>query len=98
FNDLGFNQIAGDRLLCSWMVAPLVLVSLASARNAHYAIYALVPWSIWAALALVQFRAWQVTRGWSSSRLRRLTWGIFTSLAAAYGLTFWLAGPWFNRR
>ena len=44
------TQIAGDRLLCAWAIVPLGLVSLASARNAHYAIYALIPWSIWAAL------------------------------------------------
>jgi 4-amino-4-deoxy-L-arabinose transferase-like glycosyltransferase len=94
----GVNQVAGDRLLCSWAIAPLVLVSLASARSAHYAIYALIPWSIWAALGLARFGAWQVTRGWSPSRLRRLTWAMFTGLVTAYGLSFWVAGAWFNRR
>jgi len=98
FNGLETNQVAGDRLLCSWAIAPLVLVSLASARNAHYAIYALMPWSIWAALGVAQLGSWQIARGWSPARLRRLTWGIFGGLAAAYGLSFWLAGPWFDRR
>ena len=98
FDSLGTNQVAGDRLLSCWAIAPLVLVSLASARNAHYAIYALVPWSIWAALGLARLGSWQITRGWSPVRLRRLTWGMFAGLAAAYGLSFWLAGPWFDRR
>ena len=98
FDRLGTKQVIGDRLLCSWTMAPLVLVSLASARNAHYAIYALVPWSIWAALGLARLGSWQLARGWSPARLRRLTWGMFAGLAAAYGLGFWLAGPWFDRR
>jgi len=98
FDSLGMNQVAGDRLLCSWALAPLVLVSLPSARNAHYAIYALVPWSVWAALGVVQLGSWQVSRGWLPVRLRWMTWGTFSSLALAYGLSFWLAGPWFDRR
>ena len=92
------DQLAGHRLFCSWALAPLILVSLASARNAHYAIYALVPWSIWAATALARLGCWQIGRGWSATRLRRWTWSIFGSLAAAYGISFWLAGPWFVRR
>ncbi len=98
FSSLGANPVAGDRLLCSWALAPLVLVSLASARNAHYAIYALVPWSVWAALGMVQLGTWQIAQGWSPARLRRFAWGIFSGLAAAYGLSFWLAGSWFDRR
>ena len=46
------NSSGGDRLLCSWAIAPLVLVSLTSARNAHYAIHAMIPWSVWSALGL----------------------------------------------
>jgi len=91
FNRLGADRVTGDRLLCCWALAPLVLVSLSSARNAHYAIYALVPWSIWAALAMVQLGSRQVARGWPRARLRRMTWGTFGSLAATYGLSFWLA-------
>lgn len=92
------NQVAGDRLLYCWTIAPLVLVSLARARNAHYAIYALIPWSIWAALGLARLGEGRIRRGWSPRRLRRLTWGMFTAVALAYGLGFWLAGPWFDRR
>ncbi len=98
FEDLRANQVAVNRLLCSWAIAPLVLVSLASARNAHYAIYALVPWSIWAALTVTQLGSWQIAQGWSPARRRRLTWGILSSLAAGYGLSFWLASPLFDRR
>src|SRR5208283_4689705 len=57
------RQVTSDRLLCSWAIGPLVLVSLASARNAHYAIYALVPWSIWAALGVAQLGSWQIAQG-----------------------------------
>jgi hypothetical protein len=92
------DPVAGDRLLWCWAIAPLVLVSLASARNAHYAIYALVPWSVWSALGLARLGSWQVARGWSPARLKRLTCGMFAGLAAAYGVSFWLAGPWFDRR
>jgi len=98
FGGVETNQVTGDRLLCCWATAPLLLVSLASARNAHYAIYALVPWSIWAALGITQLGTWRIERGWSPAQLRRLTWGIFGGLAAAYGLSLWIAGPWFDRR
>ncbi len=98
FHSVETNQATGDRLLWCWAVTPLVLVSLASARNAHYAIYALVPWSIWAALSIARLGCWQIARGWSRVQLRRLTWGIFGGLAAIYGLSFWLVEPWFDRR
>ena len=90
--------VAGDRLLWVWAVVPLGLLALAPVKNAHYAISAQVPWSIWTALAL-----WRL-----SERLRR--WGYnhvvvvraarvgFVALAMTYGLGFWLFGPWFDRR
>jgi 4-amino-4-deoxy-L-arabinose transferase-like glycosyltransferase len=84
---------AGDRLLWAWSVAPLVLVSLASARNAHYTIYALVPWSIWAALGLARLGARLLARGFSPMRLRGWAVGTFTVLGLTYGLGFWLLGP-----
>ena len=46
------SVVAGDRLLWAWSAAPLALLSLATVKNAHYAIAAQVPWSIWAALGL----------------------------------------------
>ena len=84
---------AGDRLLWAWSVVPLVLVSLASARNAHYAIYALVPWSIWAALGLARLGTRLLARGFSPMRLGGWAVGTFTALGLAYGLGFWLLGP-----
>ena len=53
--------VAGDRLLWAWSLVPLGLLSLATVKNAHYAISAQVPWSIWAALALAR---WENGFGW----------------------------------
>ena len=91
-------SISGDRLLCSWAVAPLLLVSLTSTRNAHYAIHAMIPWSVWSALGLAKLGGWLTVQGWSVARLRRLAIITFTGLAAACGLGFWLAGTWLDRR
>jgi 4-amino-4-deoxy-L-arabinose transferase-like glycosyltransferase len=88
----------GDRLLWAWGTAPLALVSIASARNAHYAIHAMIPWSIWSALGLVRLGGRLHARGWRPGRIRRLAHAGFVGLAAAYGLGFWLLGPWFDRR
>jgi 4-amino-4-deoxy-L-arabinose transferase-like glycosyltransferase len=89
---------AGDRLLWAWSVAPLTLVSVASARNAHYTIYALIPWSIWAALGLARLGARLLARGFSPMRLGGWTVGTFTVLGLIYGLGFWLLAPWLAHR
>jgi hypothetical protein len=89
----GVSLDAGDRLLWAWSVVPLVLVSVASARNAHYAIYALVPWSVWAALGLAQLGTRLLARGYSPMRLGGWALSTFTALGLAYGLGFWLLGP-----
>ncbi len=68
-----------DRLLWVWGVVPLALLSMATVKNAHYVIYAQVPWSIWAALGLSKLAERLQRRGWGAPRLRR---------AAALG--FWL--------
>ena len=49
--------IAGDRLLWAWSAAPMALLAMATVKNAHYAIAAQVPWSIWAALGLARWGA-----------------------------------------
>src|SRR4029077_4964066 len=77
------------RLLWAWAVAPAALVSLAKARNAHYLIYALPPWSIWAALSLSRLRQRWPT--WSPARA-------IAALGLAIGLTFALLGPALDRR
>ncbi len=92
------HQLAGDRLLWCWAVSPLILVSLARARNAHYAIYALMPWSIWAASGLHWLVRRRLGRAWSQRREMRLSWGICLGLAGIYGLCFWIVVPWFDHR
>lgn len=89
---------AGDRLLLAWTVAPMVLVSLPGGRNTHYAIYAIVPWSIWAALTLARFGDRLQARGRSPLRVRRAAIVGLTVVAAAYGLVFGLFGARFDRR
>lgn len=87
-----------DRLLWAWAVVPAALVSLATVRNAHYLIYALPPWSIWAALGLVRFGDRLQERGWAPERVRR--WGVagFLGIGLACALGFGVLGPRFDRR
>ena len=74
------------------------LLSLATVKNAHYAIAAQVPWSIWAALGLSRLAGgWPVAAGrptGSAARRSRASrrWGW------RYGLGFWLLGPRLDRR
>jgi 4-amino-4-deoxy-L-arabinose transferase-like glycosyltransferase len=89
----------GDRLLWAWAVGPAVLVSLASARNAHYLIYALPPWSIWTAFGLARLGdrlRWQ--RAFTPHRLRFATCAGLSIVGLAYALGYAYLGPWFDRR
>ena len=90
--------IAGDRLLWVWTIAPLSLLALATVKNAHYAISAQVPWSIWAALALARLGEQLRGRIGHRTNLLFLASAGFTALALIYGLGIWLLGPWFDRR
>jgi 4-amino-4-deoxy-L-arabinose transferase-like glycosyltransferase len=90
--------VAGDRLLWVWSAAPLALLALATVKNAHYAIAAQVPWSIWAALGLSRVARRLARRGWTSQRLRHAAIAGFAALGLAYGLGFWLVGPHVDRR
>ncbi len=90
--------VAGDRLLWAWSAAPLALLSMATVKNAHYAIAAQVPWSIWAALGLTRLAGRLARRGWSPPRLRRAALAGFAALGLACGLGFRLLGPWLDRR
>jgi 4-amino-4-deoxy-L-arabinose transferase-like glycosyltransferase len=89
---------AGDRLLWVWAVIPLGLLTLATVKNAHYAISAQVPWSIWAALALARLGARLQLQGYDRRVLLLAARCGFTALAVGYGLGFWLLGPCFDRR
>jgi 4-amino-4-deoxy-L-arabinose transferase-like glycosyltransferase len=90
--------LAGDRLLWTWATIPLGLLALAAVKNAHYAISAQVPWSIWAALSLNQLGERLRLRGWGQRSLRLAPRVLFATLAVVYGLGYWLIGPWFDRR
>ena len=78
---------------------PLGLLALATVKNAHYAISAQVPWSIWAALALARLgerlRGQDRSIGIHCSWRRELGSRRWHSM---YGLGVWLLGPWFDRR
>lgn len=87
-----------DRLLWAWAVGPALLVSLASARNAHYLIYALPPWSIWSALAARRLEARWRARVVSAGRLRVAAFGSLVALGIGYGLGFACLGPLWDRR
>ena len=90
--------VRGDRLLWVWAVAPLGLLSLATVKNAHYAIPAQVPWSIWAALAVAGIAHRLRRRGFDRIGLRRAGLIGFAALALIYGLFLWLVAPRFDRR
>jgi hypothetical protein len=92
------SVVAGDRLLWAWSAAPMALLAMATVKNAHYAIAAQVPWSIWAALGLARVAGRLARRGWTPARLRRVAVAGFTVLGLAYGLGFWLLGPRLDRR
>jgi 4-amino-4-deoxy-L-arabinose transferase-like glycosyltransferase len=88
----------GDRLLWAWAVAPVALLNLATVKNAHYAIHALPPWSIWSALGMARLAVRLRARGWPVARLRRAVWLGFGSLGLACALGFTLLGPQLDRR
>jgi 4-amino-4-deoxy-L-arabinose transferase-like glycosyltransferase len=90
--------VAGDRLLWVWTAVPLALLAIPNVKNAHYAITAQVPWSIWAALAVARIGESLRRRGWKRPRLRAAARGGFASLALAYGIGLWLIAPRLDRR
>jgi hypothetical protein len=90
--------VSGDCLLLVWAVVPLILLTLAPVRNAHYVISAQVPWSVWAALALVRMGERLRRRGWNRATLIAAGRAGLATIALTYGLGFWLLGPWLDRR
>jgi 4-amino-4-deoxy-L-arabinose transferase-like glycosyltransferase len=90
--------VAGDRLLWAWSAAPMALLSFATVKNAHYAIAAQVPWSIWAALGLSRLAGRLAPLGWTPDRLRRTVAAGFVAIGLAYAVGFCLLGPRLDRR
>jgi 4-amino-4-deoxy-L-arabinose transferase-like glycosyltransferase len=88
----------GDRVLWAWAVGPILLLSLATVKNAHYAIHALPPWSVWTALSLTRIASRWQARGRSPERLRRRAQIGFAGLGGVCALGFAVLGPWFDRR
>jgi 4-amino-4-deoxy-L-arabinose transferase-like glycosyltransferase len=92
------ERLGPDRLLWAWAVGPVVLLSMASVKNAHYAIHALPPWSIWSAIGLVQVGHFLEARGRCPERMRRrLAFG-FAALAIGMGLSLGLIAPRIDQR
>jgi 4-amino-4-deoxy-L-arabinose transferase-like glycosyltransferase len=89
---------AVDRLLWAWSAGPLILLSLAAVRNAHYTVCTQVPWSIWAALELVHLGNAFCRHRWSRLMVRQTVKVAIGALALAYGVSFWLLVPRFDRR
>ena len=86
------SVVAGDRLLWVWTVTPLALLALATVKNAHYAISAQVPWSIWAALGYGTVgRSGCCDEAGIKMRCSLTARSGFATLALAYGLVF---GSW----
>ena len=67
-------------------------------KNAHYAIAAQVPWSIWAAMALARLGERLRRRGWGRPALRAAACGGFFSVALLYGMCLWQIAPRLDRR
>ncbi len=95
---LASGRFKADRLLWAWTVAPSLLVSLASARNAHYLIHAFPPGAVWAALGLARLGERLRNRGWSSAGTRKAAFAMFALVGLAWGLGYAGLGPWLDRR
>ena len=89
---------AGDKLLRAWSALPMAMVSIPGGRNAHYAIYPMIAWSIWGAIALDRLGDRLVAMGRPPARVRRLALATFVLLATAYGVGFGLIAPRLERR
>ncbi|WP_435008623.1 ArnT family glycosyltransferase [Tundrisphaera lichenicola] len=87
-----------DRLLWAWAVVPVLVLSTATVKNAHYAIHALPPLSVWAALGLIRVGARLRLRGWSEFRVLRGAVLLFLALGLGSGLGHLILGPRLDRR
>ncbi len=92
------SRAGGDRLLWAWAIVPVLVLSAATVKNAHYAIHALPPWSVWAALGLARVAGRLEGRGWSPGRVRRAGFCLFAGSGLACGLGYLLVAPKLDRR
>jgi 4-amino-4-deoxy-L-arabinose transferase-like glycosyltransferase len=92
------ERFGPDRLLWAWAVGPLVLLSMATVKNAHYAIHALPPWSIWTALGLIKVGARLEARGRCPERMKGRVVTVFVLVAVAIGLGLGIVSPRLDRR
>ena len=89
---------SADRLLWVWAVVPILVLSTATVKNSHYAIHALPPWSVWAAMGLTRVACQLERRGWSAWRIQRATASLFLALGLIVGLGYWGLAPRLDRR
>ncbi|HEY2159123.1 MAG TPA: glycosyltransferase family 39 protein [Isosphaeraceae bacterium] len=92
------ERFGPDRLLWAWAVGPLVLLSMATVKNAHYAIHVLPPWSIWTAIGLMKVGNRMEARGRCPERMKRRMAFVFAVIAVATGLGLGVISPRFDRR
>jgi 4-amino-4-deoxy-L-arabinose transferase-like glycosyltransferase len=95
-NGLGLLS-SKTRLFGCWVIVPLILVSVTRARNAHYAIHSMIPWSIYAALGLTALGRHMEGHQWPLTYLWRFVGSVFVVLAVGYGFGSWLVAPWVDR-
>ncbi len=76
----------------------MLVLSAATVKNAHYAIHALPPWSVWAALGLARVGARLELRGWSPRRVRQAAVALFAGVGLACGLGYLAVAPRLDRR
>ena len=83
-----------DRLLVAWAFVPLLLLSTATVKNAHYAIHALAPWSAWGAVGVAKaVGRLAERRGMGRERMIQVAWVGFGLVGIIYASTFGLVLP-----
>ncbi len=73
------EQRPAERFLALWFALPFAALSVVAGKHPQYLIYALPPWSFWAAEGLLRARAW-LSRGCVPM------WGCGTVVAATAGV------------
>jgi 4-amino-4-deoxy-L-arabinose transferase-like glycosyltransferase len=87
-----------DPFLLCWAALPALFVSVSPARNAHYLLASLPPWSIAAALTLDRAARALIRRGMRPERITRIMICTFAVIASAWSLGYALVGPALDAR